>query len=128
MKKDRNSFFGSTNFNMSAMGNNLDGMMPNPGMPNMNASMPNVTMPNPGVPSINAASSNFYAAQNMPMPLPNYPQGNPNTASNSTSELESRMAKLERSINRLEARLNKLEGSTFYSKETYETDGNMYMV
>lgn len=127
MKKDRNSFFGSTNFNMSAVGNNIDGMMPNTGMPNMNANMPNVTMPNPGVPSVNAASSNFYAAQNMPMPLPNY-QTTPNMSGNSTSELESRMAKLERSINRLEARLNKLEGSTFYTKETYETDGNMYMV
>lgn len=129
MKKDRNSFFGSTNFNMSAVGNNIDGMMPmpNPGMPNMNTNMPNVTMPNPGIPSVNAASSNFYAAQNMPMPLPNY-QNDQNMGSNSTSELENRMAKLERSINRLEARLNKLEGSTFYSKETYETDGNMYMV
>jgi len=117
MKKDRNSFFGSTNFNMSAMGNNMDGMMPNMG---------NMAMPNMGMPNINAASSNFYAAQNMPMPLPNY--NNNNVASSTISELESKIAKLERSINRLDARLNKLEGSSFYTKDTYETDGNMYMV
>ena len=43
-------------------------------------------------------------------------------------ELESRIAKLERSINRLDARLNKLEGSTFYTKDDYDVDGNMYMV
>ena len=114
MKKDRNSFFESSNFNMSAMG-------PNMGMPNQNMGM------NMGMPQMNAASSSFYAAQNMPMHLPNYTMPNQSMEA-SYSELESRMARLERSINRLEARLNKLEGSTYYTKETYETDGNMYMV
>ena len=107
MKKDRNSFFESSNFNISAMG-------PNMGM-------------NMGMPQMNAASSSFYAAQNMPMPLPNYTMPNQSMGA-SYSELESRMARLERSINRLEARLNKSEGSTYYTKETYETDGNMYIV
>ncbi len=114
MRKDRNSFFESSNYQMSAMG-------PNMTMPNQNMGM------NMGMPQMNAASSNFYAAQNMPMPLPNYTMPNQSSES-SYSELESRMARLERSINRLEARLNKLEGSTYYTKETYETDGNMYMV
>ena len=113
MKRDRNSFFESSNFNMSAMG-------PNIAIPNtMNMGM--------GMPSVNAASSNFYAAQNMPMTLPNYtmPDQNMNMGSASLSELESRMARLERNFNRLEARLNKLEGTTYY---TNDNDGNMYMV
>ena len=41
MKKDRNSFFGSTNFNMNASGMDnmlpyMQQMMPNPVMPNIN--------------------------------------------------------------------------------------------
>lgn len=121
MKKDRNSFFGSSNFNMSAMGDGMGNM-------NMQNMMPNMNM---GMPSVNAASSQFYAAQNMPTQLPILynNDGNGAIASNSTfSELESRMAKLERSINRLDARLSKLEGSTFYTKDEYDADGNMYMV
>ena len=121
MKKDRNSFFGSSNFNMSATGDSMGGM----NMPNM---MPNMNM---GVPSVNAASSQFYAAQNMPTQLPIlYNQDNSGMGNNPStfSELESRIAKLERSINRLDARLNKLEGSTFYTKDDYDADGNMYMV
>ena len=116
MKKERNSFFESSNFNMSAMGPNIN-------MPNHMAMAGNM-------PAFNAASSNFYAAGNMPLPntLPAYPNQNDLTNLTPLSELESRMAKLERNINRIEARLNKLEGSTYYTKETYETDGNMYMV
>ena len=49
-------------------------------------------------------------------------------SSSSLDEIEARISKLERSINRLDARLNKLEGSSFYTKDTYDTDGNMYMV
>ncbi len=121
MKKDRNSFFGSSNFNMSATGDGMGGM----NMPNM---MPNMNM---GVPSVNAASSQFYAAQNMPTQLPILYNNDGNGMANNHStfsELESRIAKLERSINRLDARLNKLEGSTFYTKDDYDADGNMYMV
>ena len=103
MKRDRNSFFESSNFNMSSYG-------ANPMMPNM------------GVPMMNAASSNFYQSQNMPMP--NYPT---TQTTNTTSEIESRLAKLERSINRLDARLSKLEG-TYFTKDTYDIDNNMYMV
>ena len=82
MRKDRNSFFESTNFNMSSVGN----------------------MQNPMYPSMNMASSNFYQAQNMP----NFPMQMPNTMTTSTSEIESRLAKIERSINRLDARISKL--------------------
>jgi len=119
MKKDRNSFFESSNFNMSAMG-------PNMNMNGMNMGGTNMGGMNMGMPSINAASSNFYAAQNMPMPMPNYPnfQGNGSTL----TELESKLAKLERSINRLDARLTKLEGNSFSATTTYDSDGNMYMV
>lgn len=121
MKKNRNSFFGSSNFNMSATGNSMSNM----NMPNMISNM------NTGMPSVNAASSQFYAVQNMPTQLPILynNDGNGMASNNSTfSELESRIAKLERSINRLDARLNKLEGSTFYTKDGYDADGNMYMV
>lgn len=121
MKKDRNSFFGSSNFNMSATGDGMGNM----NMPNM---MPNMNM---GMPSVNAASSQFYAAQNMPTQLPILYNNDGNGMANNNSafsELESRIAKLERSINRLDARLNKLEGSTFYTKDEYDADGNMYMV
>ncbi len=108
MKKDRNSFFESSNFNMSTMGPNQ----------NMN---PMGMMP----PSNMSASSNFYASQNMPMPLPIYPNMPSN---NNMSELESRMAKLERNMNRLDARISKLEGNQFQSAAPYDSDGNMYMV
>lgn len=101
MRKDRNSFFESTNFNMSSVGN----------------------MQNPMYPSMNMASSNFYQAQNMP----NLPMQMPNTMTTITSEIESRLAKIERSINRLDARISKLEGNTYYTKE-YDADGNMYIV
>lgn len=104
MRKDRNSFFESTNFNMSSVGN----------------------MQNPMYPSMNMASSNFYQAQNMPT-MPNFPMQMPNTTTTSTSEIESRLAKIERSINRLDARISKLEGNTYYTKE-YDADGNMYIV
>lgn len=117
MKKDRNSFFGSTNFNMNASG--MDSMLPY--MQQM--------MPNTGIPNINAASSSFYAANNIPGQMPNNMNMNMNSVSSSSlDEIEARLSKLERSINRLDARLNKLEGSSFYTKDTYDTDGNMYMV
>ncbi len=104
MKRDRNSFFESSNFNMSASGQNM--------------------MNNMGTPLMNTANSNFYASQNMPMPLPVYP----NLQNTSTAELESRLAKLERSMNRFDARLSKLEGTTYYTKDTYDVENNMYMV
>ena len=115
MKKDRNSFFGSTNFNMNASG--MDNMLPY--MQQM--------MPNPAMPNINAASSSFYAANNIPGQFPSN-MGMNSVSSSSLDEIEARISKLERSINRLDARLNKLEGSSFYTKDTYDTDGNMYMV
>ena len=110
MKKDRNSFFGSTNFNMNASG--MDNMLPY-----MQQMMPN----------INAASSSFYAANNIPGQMPSN-MGMNSVSSSSLDEIEARISKLERAINRLDARLNKLEGSSFYTKDTYDTDGNMYMV
>ncbi len=102
MKKDRNSFFESSSYNMNAMGTNFNnqGMMP--------------------------MGSNLYASQNIPMPLPVYP--NMNNNGSTMSELESRIARLERNINRLDARISKLEGNNFYSNSTYDNDGNMYMV
>lgn len=111
MKKDRNSFFESSNFNMSTMSS--------PNMP-MNAPMNMMG----GMPQMNAASNSFYASNNMPMPtpLPNYP----NMANSTLTELESRIAKIERNINRLDARLSKLEGNSFQTP--YDSDGNMYMV
>lgn len=115
MKKDRNSFFGSTNFNMNASG--MDNMLPY--MQQM--------MPNTGIPNINAASSSFYTANNIPGQMPNN-MGMNSVSSSSLDEIEARISKLERAINRLDARLNKLEGSSFYTKDTYDTDGNMYMV
>lgn len=103
MKRDRNSFFESSNYNMSAY-----------------------QQPNMPYPMMNQTSSNFYAAQNMPMTFPNQNSMSP---SNSTiSELESKIAKLERSIHRLDARLSKLEGSSFYATENYQEDNNLYMV
>ena len=115
MKKDRNSFFGSTNFNMNASG--MDNMLPY--MQQM--------MPNTGIPNINALSSSFYAANNIPGQMPSN-MGMNSVNSSSLDEIEARISKLERAINRLDARLNKLEGSSFYTKDTYDTDGNMYMV
>ncbi len=111
MKKDRNSFFESSSYNMNAMGANFNNMMP-PNMSNMNM------------------GSNFYASQNMPMPLPIYPNINNGGMQNETTftELESRIARLERNINRLDARVSKLEGNNFYSNTTYDNDGSMYMV
>ena len=108
MKKDRNSFFQSSNFNMSAQ-----------------ASMPFNQVPYQGPyqmanPSVTAAQSGFYQANNVPMAYPVYPD--------MPTDLEAKIAKLERSINRLEARLNKLESSTFYPKDSYDNDGNMYIV
>ena len=101
MKRDRNSFFESSNYNMSMYQNQPYPMM-------------------------NQASNNFYAAQNMPMPYPNQHYASP---SNSIiSELESKIAKLERSVNRLDARLSKLEGSSFFATDSYNGDNNMYMV
>lgn len=117
MKKDRNSFFESSNFNMSSMGPNMNPMV------NMG---PNMMGGNMGMPSINAASSNFYAAQNIPMNMPNY-QNMPNNNSTLT-DLESRISRMERNINRLDARLTKLEGNMFNTTTTYDSDGNMYMV
>lgn len=120
MKKDRNSFFQSSNFNMSASGNMpMMGGMPNPNM--MMGGMPQ------GMPNVNAASSQFYQANSMPMGMGmDTVYGQPSNSS--MNELEAKIAKLERAINRLDARINKLEGTTYYSKETYEADGNMYMV
>lgn len=117
MKKDRNSFFQSSNFNMSASTNTP--MMPNGMMGNM-APMPNGMMPN-----MNATGGAYYGMNSMtPGTMPNYM---PSPGVNA-SEIEARLAKLERAINRLDARISKLEGTTFYSKDTYESDGNMYMV
>ena len=108
MKKERNSFFESSSYNMNAMGTNFNAMNPN-AIPNM--------------------GSNFYANQNIPMPLPVMPNMNQGMGMNDTfNELESRIAKLERNINRLDARISKLEGNNFYSNTTYENDGTMYMV
>ena len=113
MKKDRNSFFESSNFNMSTMGNNIPPM--------------NMMGQNMGMPNSMSASSNFYASQNVPMPtpLPVYPNMNQNNSS--MTELESRISKIERNINRLDARLSKLEGNAFNNTTNYD-DGNMYMV
>ena len=104
MKKDRNSFFES-NFNMSA--NTAPIPMPYQNMPNV------------------MANSSYYQS-NMPL---NYPMYATNTPMN-MNEIDARIAKLERSINRLEARINRLEsnGTTTFTNDTYNTDGNMYMV
>ncbi len=110
MKKDRNSFFQSSNFNMSTA-QNITPM--NYGMPQMMGNMYNPNMPN-----MMEMKEQFYQA--------NIPYNNPMPSN--MSEIEARMAKLERSLNRLEARINKLEGTTYYSKDNYEVDGNMYMV
>ena len=111
MKRERDSFFESSNFNMSATGQ----------MPAMNGM-------NMGMPNVNAGGSNFYASQNMPMPLPIYPNTNNTVSSSTITELESKIAKLERSINRLDARVSKLEGTQFYTQDTYDVENNMYMV
>ena len=108
MKKERNSFFESSSYNMNAMGTNFNTMNPN---------------------AFTNMGSNFYANQNIPMPLPVMPNMNQGMGMNDTlNELESRIAKLERNINRLDARISKLEGNNFYSNTTYENDGTMYMV
>lgn len=112
MKKDRNSFFESSNFNMSTM------------TPNMN--MNNLGMM--GVPNMTTASSNLYTQSTIPMPSPMpAPMPNYNNTNEMQNELESRLAKIERNINRLDARLSKLEGNAF-NNTPYDTDGNMYMV
>ncbi len=111
MKKDRNSFFQSSNFNMSASASSP--MMPNYGMMPMQSLNP----------SVNAMSNQYYQANNIPLA---YPYAD-NTMMN-VNEIDARIAKLERAINRLDARINKLEGMTTYSNDTYNTDGNMYMV
>ncbi len=112
MKKDRNTFFESSNMNMA---------FTQPGM---------VPMMVPPVAQAQASQS-FYSNTGAPMmntPMPT-PYGISTTNDSTISELESRMAKLERSINRLENRLNKIEGSTYYSTENYESSSSgMYMV
>ncbi len=111
MKKDRNSFFQSSNFNMSASSS-----------PTLNMPMPyQNTMPNMQMPNIMANSS--YYQSNMPLNYPVYAD----MAPVNMNEIDARMAKLERAINRLEARISKIEGTSF-SNDTYNTDGNMYMV
>ena len=81
MKRERDSFFESSNFNMSATGQ----------MPAMNGM-------NMGMPNVNALGSNFYASQNMPMPmpLPIYPNTNSNVSSSTITELESKIAKIRK--------------------------------
>ena len=105
MKKDRNSFFES-NFNMSANTNPMPMPMPYQNMPNV------------------MANSSYYQS-NMPLNYPIYADTPVNM-----NEIDARIAKLERSINRLEARINRLEsnGTTTFTNDTYNTDGNMYMV
>ncbi len=104
MKKDRNSFFQSSNFNMSAN---------NSPIPMYQNAMPNVM-----------ANSSYYQS-NMPLNYPVYANDMPMNM----NEIEARMAKLERAINRLEARINRLESAnTSFTNDTYNTDGNMYMV
>ncbi len=107
MKKDRNSFFQSSNFNMSSSTNPM--MMPyQNGM-----AMPNVM-----------ANSSYYQS-NMPLNYPVYAD----MAPVNMNEIDARMAKLERAINRLEARISRLEGTNIsINNDTYSTDGNMYMV
>lgn len=112
MKKDRNTFFESSNMNMAFSA-------PTPQMVPM-------MMP------INQAqtSGSFYQSTNTPMMntmTPTY--GVVNYNDSTIQELESRMAKLERSINRLENRVSKLEGSTYYSTDNFDNSSNgMYMV
>ena len=108
MKKDRNSFFQSSNFNMSASSNQPMNMP----MPYQN-SMPNVM-----------ANSSYYQS-NMPLNYPVYAD----MAPVNMNEIDARIAKLERAINRLDARISKLENANMtFSNDTYNTDGNMYMV
>ncbi len=95
MRKDRNHFFESSNYQMSAMGPNV---MPNMGMPNMNA-----------------ASSNFYS-YNGPQPMD----------SSAMDSFNTRISKIERDIQRLEARINKLESTSI--SNNFDENSNMYMV
>lgn len=88
--------------------------------------MGNMGMMPQQMPMVNAASSQFYQANNVPMGMDM--ALTPTQANYPIHEMEAKIAKLERSIQRLDARMNKLESSTYYSKETYETDGTMYMV
>lgn len=115
MKKDRNSFFQSSNFNMSAS-SSTPNFFNNQMVPMMNM---------PSYDTANLMNTQMYQTPNMNMAPNVLPI---NQAPNNYSELETRIAKLERSINRLDARINKLEGTTYYSKDSYESDGNMYMV
>ena len=82
MKKDRNGFFESSNYQMSAFGPNV---MPNMGM----------------MPNMNAASNNFYGQMGV--------QG---MDSSTVESYDSRLSKLERNIQRLEARISKLEANS----------------
>ncbi len=104
MKKDRNSFFQSSNFNMTASNTN----------PMMNYNMPMLNQP---MPNINGLAMDYYQESmpyKMSMPI--------------TSDLEAQLAKMQRAINRLEARINKLESNAYYTKDTYDENGNMYIV
>ena len=98
MRKDRNGFFESSNYQMSAFGQNA---MPNMGM----------------IPNMSSASNNFYSQITMQQP---------GMDSSTIDSFDNRISKLERNIQRLEARLNKLEAGSI--NNNYDENSNMYMV
>ena len=104
MKKDRNTFFESSQYSSSYA-------------PNM---MPNMNMP--GMYPYQAASnsSSFYAGPDMPMNT--YPS---NTY---TNDYDTKISRLERQMQKLEARITKLENSLSNSHDDVNVTSNMYMI
>lgn len=103
MKKDRNTFFESSQMSSSFVS-----------APNM---MPNQMMP------YQAASNSFYAGPMPPNSMNTYP------SAISTTDYDNKIARLERQMQKLETRISKLEGATFKtSTEDINISSNMYMI
>ena len=99
MKKDRNHFFESSNYQMSSFGQNV--------------------MPNMPMPFMNNQNNNIYPSgglQNSQQPMD----------SSSIDSFNTRISKIERDIQRLDARINKLESTSI--NNNFDSDNNMYMV
>ncbi len=111
MKKDRNTFFGSSEYMSQTQ-------FPNPGLNIANSPFATGSF----------SSSSFYSGPNNQIPMNyNIPNNQMANYNNDYNDIESRLSKIERQINRLDTRINKLESGTFYNDEIDNTT-NVYMV
>lgn len=115
MKKDRNTFFGESQF-----------------MNQTSYPPAGFNIANQPFQTTSYANQGFYAGAPLATgQQPNYTTQmtpNQNYTTYDYSDIESRLSKIERQISRLDARLNKLETNSFYTTDDVETTNNIYMV